>query len=231
VNRADFVAALAAATTAPTGNAAITADIEIKRDTNELLAPFSVAIAVRNPTGRIVALDFPTADMYRIDVLRADQTVWSTATGHKPLLIARRVDVAPGLTRLASQIVDGTTDDRRAYAPGQYVVHVALLGTTLTTSIDKTVAFDAPISIADARKTAGGRVVTIAGVPRVEVGIYELHDATGSLRLSRPVGLRPTGTYVVRGYLDAVGDDVQFAVGRFAPAFDNLADARPKPVT
>jgi len=47
--------------------------------------------------------------------------------------------------------------------------------------------------------------------------------------LSRPVGLRPTGTYVVRGYLDAVGDDVQFAVGRFAPAFDNLAEARPKP--
>ncbi len=232
MNRADFVAALAAAATVgPAPSAAITADIEIKRDATQLLAPFSVTIAVRNPTQRIVALDFPTADMYRIDVRHGDQTVWSTATGHKPLLIARRVDVAPGLTRLASQIVDGTTDDRRAYAPGPYIVHVAMLGTTLTTSIDKPIAFDAPISIADVRKTAGGTVVTIAGIPRAEVGVFELRDATGSLRLSRPLGLHPTGTYVVRGYLDAVGDDVQFAVGRFAPAFDNDLDAHPKPST
>ena len=235
MNRADFLAALSTATAAPSApftpsaSAVITADIEIKRDASELLVPFTVAIAVRNPTARIVALDFPTADIYRIDVRHDDETVWSTATGHKPLLIKRRVDIAPGLTRLASQIVDGTTDDRRAYAPGQYVVHVAMLGTALTTSIDKTIAFNPPISIADARKTAGGTVVTIAGVPRIEVGVFELRDATGTLRLSRPVGLRPTGTYVVRGYLDAVGDDVQFAVGRFAPAFDNLAEARPKP--
>jgi hypothetical protein len=231
VNRAEFVAALSAATAAPAASTPIGADIEIKLDASQLLAPFTVAIAVRNRTQHIVALDFPTADMYRIDVRRDDQTIWSTATGHKPLLIARRVDVAPGITRLASQIIDGTTDDRRAYAPGQYTVHVAMLGATLTTAIDKPIAFDAPISIADARKTAGGTVVTIAGIPRVEVGVYELRDATGSLRLSRPLGLRPTGSYVVRGYLDAVGDDVQFAVGRFAPAFDNFTDAHPKPQT
>jgi hypothetical protein len=232
VNRAEFVAALtAAATAAPAAGAAITADIEIKRDAADLLAPFTVTIAVRNRTQQRVALDFPTADMYRIDVLREQQTVWSTATGHKPLLIARRVDIAPGLTRLASQIVDGTTDDRRAYAPGPYVVHVAMLATTLTTSIDRPIAFNPPTSIADARKTAGRTVVTIAGIPRAEVGVFELRDATGSLRLSGPLGLHPTGTYVVRGYLDAVGDDVQFAVGRFAPAFDNIAEAHPKPPT
>jgi hypothetical protein len=244
VNRASFVVALAAAPAAPSApsqfgasqasDSQISAELEIKRDTDDLLAAFAVTIAVRNPSAHLVSLDFPTADMYRIDVLRDDgdhQTVWSTAAGHKPLLIARRVDISPGLTRLASQIVDGTTDDRRAYAPGRYVVHVAMLGTNLTSAIDRTIAFNAPISIAQARTTAGGRVVTIAGVPRSEVGIFELRDATGSLRLSRPVGLRPTGTYVVRGYLDAVGDDVLFAVGRFAPAFDNLTDARPKPVT
>ena len=232
MKRAEFVAALAAAASAaPATNSPITADIEIKRDAADLLAPFTVTIAVRNPAQHSVALDFPTADMYRIDVRRDEQTVWSTATGHKPLLIARRVDIAPGLTRLASQIVDGTTDDRRAYAPGEYVVHVAMLATTLTTSIDRRIAFNAPTSIADARKTAGGTVVTIAGIPRAEVGVFELRDATGSLRLSRPLGLQPTGTYVVRGYLDAVGDDVQFAVGRFAPAFDNIAEAHPKPQT
>jgi hypothetical protein len=231
VNRADFVAALTAATAAPTTGPGISAEIAIKRDAADLLAPFSVAIAVRNATQHIVALDFPTADIYRIDVRRDNQIVWSTATGHKPLLIARRVDVAPGLTRLASQIVDGTTDDRRAYAPGAYIVHVALLGTTLTTTVDSPISFNPPISIADARKTPGGTVVSIAGVPRIEVGVFELSDATGNLRLSRPLGLRPTGTYIVRGYLDAVGDDVEFAVGRFAPAFDNSPGTRPTPAT
>jgi hypothetical protein len=229
VNRADFVAALAAATAGTSAGASIEADIDIKRDSADLLAPFTVSIAVRNPTGHMVALDFPTADMYRIDVRHGDTAIWSTATGHKPLLIARRVDVAPGVTRLASQIVDGTTDDHRAYAPGDYIVHVALLGSTLRTAIDKPVEFHSPISIAEARHTAGGSVVTIAGTPRSEVGVFELSDATGTLRLSRPLGLRPTGAYVVRGYLDAVGDDVQFAVGRFAPAFDNILEARPTP--
>ncbi len=231
MNRTEFLAVLAAATAAPAPSAAITADIDIKRDSNALLAPFTVTIGVHNLTAKTVALDFPTADIYRIDVRRDDETVWSTATGHKPLLIARRIVVSPGLTRLASQIVDGTTDDRRAYAPGPYVVRVALLGSTLTTTVEKAVVFDRPISIAEARTTAGGAVVTIAGVPRAEVGIFELRDTTGSLRLSRPLGLQPTGSYVVRGYLDAVGNDVQFAVGRFAPAFDNLTAAHPNPAT
>ncbi len=229
MNRADFVAALAAATAAPSPDTRITAEITIKRDADALLAPFTVAIAVHNPTSRIVLLDFPTADIYRIDVRRDGQIVWSTATGHKPLLIARRVGVVPGVTRLASQIVDGTTDDRRAYAPGRYLVHVAMLGSTLDTAVDEDIAFTAPISIAEARAAARGTVVTIAGVPRGEVGVFELSDATGTLRLSRPVGLHPTGTYIVRGYLDAAGDDVQFTVGRFAPSFDNLSDTRPKP--
>jgi hypothetical protein len=224
VNRADFVAALTAATAAPLASGApgaISAEIAIKRDADELLAPFTVAIAVRNSTPRPIALDFPTADMYRIDVRRDGEIVWSTATGHKPLLIARRVDVPPGLTRLASQIVDGTTDDRRAFAPGQYVVHVALLGATLTTALDATIAFSPPISISAARAAAGGTVVTIAGSPEIEAGAFGLRDASGSLRLSRPLGLRPAGSYVVRGSLDAVRDGDEFAVWRFAPAFEN----------
>jgi hypothetical protein len=231
VNRADFVSALAAAATSAIAPSAITADIEIKRDTDALLAPFSVAIALHNPSSSIVGVDFPTADIYRIDVRHDDRIVWSTATGHKPLLIARRVDIGPGVTRLASQIVDGTTDDRRAYAPGISVVHVALLGTALTTTIDKPITFAAPIAIADARRTTGGSVVTIAGIPSNDAGVIALRDATGSIRLSRPLGRQPTGTYVVRGFLDAAGDDVQFAVGRFAPAFDNVGDARPLPKT
>jgi len=51
-------------------------------------------------------------------------------------------------------------------------------------------------------------------------GVY-LRDTTGSVHLARSLGLHPTGTYIVRGFLDAVGDDRIFDVGRFAPAFDN----------
>ena len=185
MNRAEFVAALAAATApgspAPNGTP-ISAEIQIRRDAVELLAPFSVTIALRNPTASIVALDFPTADIYRIDVRRDDQTVWSTATGHKPLQVARRVEVVPGLTRLASQIIDGTTDDRRAYAPGSYVVRVAMLGSKLDASLAQTIAFPPPSSIADARRTTGRTVVTIAGVPHNDAGVSELSDASGSLR-------------------------------------------------
>jgi hypothetical protein len=228
VNRAEFVVALTAAAASPSSER-ITADIAIQRDSSALLAPFSVTIAVRNRTTASVSLDFPTADLYRIDVRRDDVTVWSTATGHKPLLIARRVEAAPGVTRLASQIVDGTTDDRRAYAPGRYIVHVAMLGTTLSTTVDEPIAFDAPISIAQARSVTGGTVVTVAGVPSVEDGVGTLHDATGSLRLSRPLGSHAAGSYIVRGSLDAVRDEVEFTVGRFAPAYDNLIDARPQP--
>jgi hypothetical protein len=52
-------------------------------------------------------------------------------------------------------------------------------------------------------------------------GTVSLRDASGSVKISRSLGLRPTGTYVVRGFLDASGDDRIFDVGRFAPAFDN----------
>ena len=52
-------------------------------------------------------------------------------------------------------------------------------------------------------------------------GYVYLRDTSGSVKFSRALGLRPTGTYIVRGFLDASGDDRIFDVGRFAPAFDN----------
>jgi hypothetical protein len=226
VNRAEFIAAAAAALAGahPPG---VTAEITLKRDSDALLAPFTVAIALRNTTRTLVGLDFPTSDLYRIDVERDAAVVWSSAAGHKPLQIARRVDVPPGLFRLISEIVDGTTLDHRAYAPGTYTVRVAMLGTTLATATDTTIAFAPPVTIAEALAAKTGVVVTTAGVPSVEAGVPVLRDATGTLRLARVLGPHPTGTYVVRGYLDAQGDLMQFAVGRFAPAFDNLHEARP----
>lgn len=209
------------------GGGAISAEIAIKRDAPDLLSPFTVGISLRNASARIIPLDFPTAEHYRIDVRRDEQNVWSTATGHKPIPIASRIDVPPGTMHLVNQILDGTTDDRRAYAPGPYTVRVAMLGTTLNTTIERTIEFATPLPIAEALKTKTGTVVTIAGIPSVEAGVIQLRDESATIRLSRSLGLRPTGKFVVRGYLDALGNDMQFAVGRFAPAFENVEEARP----
>ena len=225
MNRADFVAAVAAATAAPAARsgreAPIVAEVTLQRDAPELLAPFVVAIALNNTTGKIVRLDFPTADLFRIDVIRDDSPVWSSLSGHKPIPINRQLDVPPGRTKLASMTIDGTTDDRRAYAPGKYIVRVAMLGTSFGMVVDKQIEFAPPATVADALRAKPGTVLTLAGDQVAFGGTVSLRDASGSVKLSRSLGLRPTGTYVVRGFLDASGDDRIFDVGRFAPAFDN----------
>ena len=58
-------------------------------------------------------------------------------------------------------------------------------------------------------------------------GVVSLRDASGSVHLSHSLGLHPTGIYVVRGFLDAVGDDRIFDVGRFAPAFESPPSPAP----
>jgi hypothetical protein len=225
MTRAEFLAAAGAATAAPVlhpaREPAIVAEVTLQRDADALLAPFVVAIAVNNTTANTVRLDFPTADLFRIDVLRDDLPVWSSLSGHKPIPVNRQLDVPPGRTKLASMTVDGTTDDRRAYAPGRYVVRVAMLGTSFGMIVDKPIDFSPPVSIDDALRAKPGMVVTIAGTQTTLGGIPSLRDAGGSVQLSRSLGLHPTGTYVVRGFLDASGDDRIFDVGRFAPAYDN----------
>jgi hypothetical protein len=225
VTRAGFVAAVAAASAAPASRAAheapIVAEVTLQRDAAELLAPFVVAIALNNTTGKIVRLEFPTADLFRIDVLRDDSPVWSSLTQHKPIPVTRQLDVPPGRTKLASMTIDGTTDDRRAYAPGKYIVRVAMLGTSFGMVVDKPIVFAPPLAVAEALQKKPGTVLTIAGKQIAFGGSVNLRDTSGSVRLSRGLGLRPTGTYVVRGFLDASGDERVFDVGRFAPAFDN----------
>jgi hypothetical protein len=225
MTRADFVAAVAAATAAPSARpgreAPIVAEVSLQRDATDLLAPFVVAIALNNTTGKIVRLEFPTADLFRIDVIRDDLPVWSSLFGHKPIPVNRQLDVPPGRTKLASMTIDGTTDDRRAYAPGKYTVRVAMLGTSFGMVVDKQIDFAAPVPVADALRAKPGTVGTLAGDQIAFGGGVSLRDASGSVKLSRSLGLRPTGTYVVRGFLDASGDDRIFDVGRFAPAFDN----------
>jgi hypothetical protein len=230
MTRAALLAALAAAATPrpsppasarPAPSRGVWADVMLDREGTALLAPFTVAIALHNSTGRTVRLRFPTADLFRVDVLRDESPVWSSVTGHKPIPITRQLDVPPGHLRLAQVIVDSTTDDRRALAPGRYTVRVAMLGTNFGVIVDKPIAFDAPDTIAKALAAKAGAVITIAGEPYVDGGTPRLRDATGTIRLSRALGLRTSGIFVVRGFMDALGDERVFDVGRSAPAFDN----------
>ncbi len=230
MTRAELVGAMLAAAVTPRPlptRRGIWAEITLDREGSALLAPFTVAIALHNATGRVVRLRFPTADLFRIDVLRDDTPVWSSLTGHKPIPITRQLDVPPGLVRLAQVIVDSTTDDRRAFAPGRYVVRVAMLGLDFGLVVDRKITFDPPETIAAALEARPGTVITIAGEPYIDGSTPRLRDATGSIRLSRSLGIRPTGTYVVRGFLDAYGDERVFDVGRSAPAFDNAPSPAP----
>ncbi|GAC1575937.1 MAG: hypothetical protein NVS3B7_08640 [Candidatus Elarobacter sp.] len=232
MTRADFVAAtLAALAGSPLAapSRGVWADVSLQREGSALLTPFTVAIALHNAAGHMMRLRFPTADLFRVDILRDDAPLWSSVTGHKPIPITRQLDVPPGLLRLAQVIVDSTTDDRRAFAPGKYTVRVAMLGTNFGTVVDKEITFDAPQTIAHALAAKPGTVITIAGEPYVDGGTPRIRDATGTLRLSRALGIRPSGPYVVRGFMDALGDERVFDVGRSAPAFENGASPSPQP--
>jgi hypothetical protein len=219
MTRTEFLA-FAASTTAARPRGSVRAEVTIRRDDDALLSPFTVAIALHNGSGHLLTLDFATPDLYRIDVRRDDAVVWSSATGHQALPIARKLNVPTGTMRLVNQTIDTLTDDHRAFAPGAYTLRVTFLGATLNASIDKPIAFAPPVPIADAPRVRPGKIVTIAGSVR-ETDIPQLEDASGAIRLSHALGLHPSGTFVVRGYIETQGGENVFAIVRYAPAFDN----------
>jgi len=214
VTRTEFAAALLAFA-APRPSARITAEIGIKPTAPDLLASFTVAIALRNTAHAMLPVDFPTTELYRIDVLRDGVVVWTSARG-KPLPIARRIEVAPGRMPLVFYDVDSLTADRHAFAPGSYRVRVTMLGATLTNTYEQTVTFPPPLTVAQALVSKGS--VTVAGMPGVEGGTPVLTDATGTMRISHALGLHPAGMFLVRGTLDRSAAVPVFAVTRFAPA-------------
>ena len=231
MTRAELLALGAAATATPVARATpkppLAAIVTVQRDASALLSPFTVAIELNNTTKKNIVVEFPTADLFRIDVLRDDSPVWSSLSGHKPIPVNRMITVPPGVTKLASMTVDGTTDDHHALAPGKYVVRVAMLGTSFGMIVDKEIDFAPPTPIDDVLRAKPGTVFTIAGEQVQEGGAAALRDASGSIRISRGLAIRPSGVYVVRGFLDALADSRIFDVGRFAPLLVPTASPTP----
>jgi hypothetical protein len=214
VTRPEFAAALLAFAT-PRPRSRISVEIGIKPSAPELLESFTVSIALRNSAHAMLPVDFPTTEFYRIDVLRGGTLVWTSAHG-KPLAIARKIEVPPGRLPLVFYAVDSLTDDRHAFTPGPYLVRVTMLGTTLTTTYEQTVTFPPPLTVAQALASKGS--VTVAGTPGIDGGKPVLTDATGTLPISRALGLHPEGIFLVRGALDRSAAIPVFTITRFAPA-------------
>jgi len=106
-------------------------------------------------------------------------------------------------------------------------VRVAMLGTNFGTVIDTPITFEQPAPIASVLAGKPSVVRTIAGEAYLDGAYPRLNDTSGSIRLSRTLGIRPGVKYVVRGFLDAVGDERVFDVGRSAPAFESAATPAP----
>jgi hypothetical protein len=223
VTRADFGAALLAFANARP-RSPIGVEIAIKPAAPELLGSFTVAIALRNAAHAMLPLDFPTTELYRIDVLHDGVLVWTSERG-TPQRIARRIEIPPGRLPLVYYDVDSLTADRHAFLPGAYLVRVTMLGSTLTSSYEQTVTFAPPLTVAQALVSKGS--VTVAGMPGLERGTPVLTDASGTLPLSRALGRHPDGIFLVRGTLDRSAATPVFTVDRFAPAASAAPSAQP----
>ena len=214
-------ALLAAGVATAATNARITLDVTSARASNALLEPVMFTLSYKNP-GDLVQATFLTADVYQIQIVDAASTVWDSLYQHKAIEVEHTMPIAPGTSRIASYVWDGRTSDHRSLAPGHYRVHVTVLGTLVHPSVDIPIDFATPTPITDAIAGKATSDVTIAGTPqRGETG-WELVDATGSIALSRSMGLHAAGQWVVRGHVARVQALTQFVVTEFAPAFDNL---------
>jgi len=210
--------ALIAATVPPIG-----LSVSIKRTANELLAPVTVTIGLRNPGQVPVIVSFLTTDLYEIEVRDENTQLYSSLFGHKAIEIERRIPLPPGATSLGSLVWDATTNDRRSLAPGTYTLRVSILGSIVHPSSDSPIAFATPLAIASAKALKDGTAVTVAGVSQLIAGVPTLVGDDGdTIRLSRLARPRAQGRYVVRGYISKVSDAITLGVERAIPAFDNL---------
>jgi hypothetical protein len=106
-----------------------------------------------------------------------------------------------------------------------------ILGTLVHPAADVPLDFATPTPIADAIAGKADTDETISGTPQRGATGWELTDASGSIALSRSMGLRAAGEWIVRGHVAKVQATTQFVVTEFAPAFDNLnAEPVPTPI-
>lgn len=190
------------------------------------LVPVSIGITLTNRARAPVTLDFPTPDVFWLQIRDAHgKAVFDSRTGHKPIPVHHAMPVPVGTTRIAIFEWNGLGDDRNVpVVPGEYVAHVEVQGTTVHLVADIPIVLEAPQTIAAVLAAKSKNEVTIAGTVERVAGRTYVADASGKIRISAPLGLRPQGDYVVRGTLGTIVGDEKPAllVSRYAPAAGNL---------
>ena len=195
------------------------------------LVPVTVGITLVNRGRALETLEFPTADIFFIEVRDSTgKAIFDSRTGHKPIEVHRKLVAPVGTTRVAAFVWNGLGDQTHAPLPGTYDVHVEMQSTTTRLVADVPLTIDPPMPISAALESKGKTEMTFAGEPSRENGVLYIGDTSGKIALSRALGLRPQGTFVVRGVPQDFLGRRTLLIDRFAAAADNLApEATPTP--
>src|SRR5690242_15535390 len=95
------------------------------------LVPVTVGISLVNRSRAPQTLEFPTADIFFIEVRDpSGKAIFDSRTGHKPIDVHRKFIAMLGTTRVAAFVWNGLSDATHAPLPGTYDVHVEMKSTT-----------------------------------------------------------------------------------------------------
>lgn len=196
------------------------------------LVPVSVAISVVNRGHAAQTLEFPSADLFDVQVRDKDgKVVFDSNRGYKPIEVHRKLYVPIGTSRVAAFVWNALGDDRHAPAPGTYDVHVEMQSTSEHLVADVPLVLDPPATVSAAVAIKAKTEITIAGDAVREGGVTYLQDETGKIALSGPLSLHPEGSFVVRGIPDDSLGKRRMIIDRSAPAAGNLQpEATPTPL-
>ena len=196
------------------------------------LEPVTVAISLQNHSRLATTLEFPTADLFFVQIRDAKgEVLFDSRSGHKPIEVHRKLFVPIGMSTVADFIWNGLDDQQHALLPGNYVVHVEMGSVTAHLTADLPFVLEAPAGIATVLSSKPRQPVTVSGAAMREGGVTYLQDDTGRIAISTPLGLHPQGDYVVRGIFGDLPGGQGLRVSRFAPAAGNLApEATPTPL-
>ena len=187
------------------------------------LAPVTVTINVVSRERKPVSLEFATSDAFFVLIRDAKgSVVFDSRAGHTPIQIHRTLDFTSGTNRIASYDWGGLTDNRRAPdAPAKYTLHVEMPALQTTLVADLPFALDAPATVATVLASQKPVLFTLAGTQERSGPTFFLRDDTGTIQISRPLGLFPQGIFFVRGSVERSNLGVRFLIDHSAPAASN----------
>ena len=190
-------------------------ELQVARATFDPLDAIDVTVRVFNGRSTPIVIRFGQTAEYGIAIARDGGDRWSSpaTTGGTPHARA----FPRGYTTLVTYEWNGMLADGSAPAPGDYMLHGALLASGAQPNAAVRIRIDAPLPVSALAKT-GTQVVTVAGT--LDAFGMTLHDATGDVKLTRRIPSVAPGTVVdARGSMAIQPDGTKaFAIERWAPA-------------